>query len=673
MYIQKLRIKNFRSFADQEIIIDPLTAFVGRNGAGKSNVLHAIEFFYNLGMKLEAEDFHGRDTGAPAEITVTFTGFSAREREEFAPYILGDTLVVKKVTEFSDGNPVQKYYASSMQHPAFTGIRSISPKGEKTKEWNRLVESGAVANVGSKVRSADDIEPQMAAYEAGHPNELTPVESERQFFGPTNVGGGKLDNFTKFVMVPAVREAEEEVAGKRGAISQLLEMIVRRKIESRQDIIRFRTDFEERLKSLYSSENLTELPELAREITGTLNTYAPGVNLLLDWENPSLPNLPLPNAQARLEEDGFDCEIARKGHGLQRALILSLLQYLAGARPFVPIVDGVASGPQSTTPPREESPDLILAIEEPELYQHPLRSRFLCDVLCQLTRTWESGVAPRNQVLFTSHSPYFVALERFNNIRRVLKARPQGDASPIEQSLVRSFTLADAASAAATSTAATTTFTAEGFLSRARPVMNTIVNEGFFADAVLVVEGNTEYALFWALQGILQKEWYRKGIAVVPAFGKNNIDRPVIIFRGLQIPTYFVFDGDSSCREKPSRAETAARNRRYLRLAGKAPLDFPETIVERNWAVFGDKIETTIADEIGHDVYLEARRTAADAAGLASESDLLKNLDGACLFLETIYGNGLKITTLDSIVDRVDQLVEQSASRPVVSQPSPAR
>jgi len=56
-------------------------------------------------------------------------------------------------------------------------------------------------------------------------------------------------------------------------------------------------------------------------------------------------------------------------------------------------------------------------------------------------------------------------------------------------------------------------------------VMNTIVNEGFFADVVVVVEGTTDVCTLWKLQEIMGKNWSQLGIVTVPAGGKNNIDR----------------------------------------------------------------------------------------------------------------------------------------------------
>ena len=45
--IRKIRITNFRSFEDVTIDVTPLTIFVGCNDVGKSNVLRALDLFFN--------------------------------------------------------------------------------------------------------------------------------------------------------------------------------------------------------------------------------------------------------------------------------------------------------------------------------------------------------------------------------------------------------------------------------------------------------------------------------------------------------------------------------------------------------------------------------------------------------------------------------------------------
>ena len=57
MIIEEVHVKNFRSILDESLPCDCLTALVGRNGAGKSAFLRALEMFYEPSTKVIAEDF----------------------------------------------------------------------------------------------------------------------------------------------------------------------------------------------------------------------------------------------------------------------------------------------------------------------------------------------------------------------------------------------------------------------------------------------------------------------------------------------------------------------------------------------------------------------------------------------------------------------------------------
>ncbi len=53
MYIEKIIIKNFRSIVNEEIKAKNITVFVGKNDAGKSNILKALNLFFNNQTDLE--------------------------------------------------------------------------------------------------------------------------------------------------------------------------------------------------------------------------------------------------------------------------------------------------------------------------------------------------------------------------------------------------------------------------------------------------------------------------------------------------------------------------------------------------------------------------------------------------------------------------------------------
>lgn len=57
MIIRSVEVKNFRSIREAPLDCDNLTAIVGRNGAGKSSFLHAIDIFYDIAAPVTEEDF----------------------------------------------------------------------------------------------------------------------------------------------------------------------------------------------------------------------------------------------------------------------------------------------------------------------------------------------------------------------------------------------------------------------------------------------------------------------------------------------------------------------------------------------------------------------------------------------------------------------------------------
>ncbi len=660
MIIKSVEVKNFRSIRETCLDCDNLTAIIGRNGAGKSSFLDAIDTFYDIAAPITEEDFFNRDIGSTIEIRVTYSNLRDDEKEEFQPYIKDDRLIVTKRISIENDRIMQRYYAAALQIPRFAEIRAKPGKKERVSVWNEMVNSDELPNLGGKVRSADEVERLMSEYEANHPEFMEPIEREEQFFGPRNIGGGKLDKFTKYVLVPAVRKASDEASGKKGAIYQILDMIVLRKINAREDIQKFKSEFEERVKKLYSSENLTELPELGNSISQTLEKFAPGSQLKLGWDEVKPPEIPLPPARATLVEDSFEGEITRKGHGLQRALIVTLLQHLAMRVSIEPTAEDLDEEETGISKPKgleiSQGPDLILAIEEPELYLHPSRCRYLHNLLLQLSEKPGIGLGASNQIIYTSHSPYFIDLHHFDQIRMVRKIPSPDSLAP--QSVVARFSLEHAKEKIAkVCNVNPDVFTRDSFRARAIPIMNTIVSEGFFTDVVVVVEGLSEVGILWKLQEIMKKNWSRLGIVIVPAGGKNNIDRPVVIFQGLSIPTYFIFDADLHLKGKGGKEKDARnRNHRYLRLASVPIEDFPDTQVHKTWAVFEDTLEGILKKELGDKTFLLIQKEVASELGYDEMNRVNKNIEGAARFIELIYKMRYQIPTFEEIIEKITQL-----------------
>lgn len=640
MFIEKVQIENFRSIRNGDVSLGGITTFLGRNGVGKSTVLYALESFYNVGAQYSHLDYYNhQQTDTTVKIRVTYGNLRPDELAEFASHVHGGKLTVTKV--INQGGA--RYYGTVSQIPAFAELRKLGAN-EKRNGLKQRADAGEFPGFPEVPRKSEDVDRAMGEYEATHLELTQPIERETQFLGPRNVGGGKLDKFTKFVLVPAVRDASTEME-KRGAIMQLLDLIVTRSISSRRDFQEFKQEFEEKARQLYGKDNLPELVELGSLITNRLKRYAPGAELLIDFEELQPPAIPLPDAIVTVSEDNFKVPVRYSGHGLQRALILALLEQLSKTQPHAAIVnDASEAAPQE--PPR--IPDLILAIEEPELYLHPARSRYLAKILRELSQHGDTA-EPGTQVVCVTHSPYFVDVEHFDEVRMCRKVASV-DASEPHVTSFSSFTRLEASQRLAQITGRRPEeFTAQTFVARAAPVLNSIVNEGMFADVVVIVEGDSDVAALWAMQKLVGQRWDELGVVVVPVGGKSKIDRAVVTFQGFGIPTFFMFDGDKT------KNESSEINRVLLRLGAATEVDFPSTVVNQTFAVFEEDIEMYLRGVAG--VRFEPlREMCSERCGHDRPSSALKNSEVMSMFLSEASVEGIEFHILRQIVESISTI-----------------
>ena len=291
MKIRRLRIEGFRAFEQATLHLENLTALIGRNGTGKSTLLHALHCLFDPGHVLEHDDVcqigatPSTQKDTLVEIEAVFDELTEEETEEFKPYLSSQCLSVVKVYQ-EVGHP-GRYYGNTKSHPDFGAIRAIEDKRIRAAEFNRLVESGRFPAL-RKVRGAPEADALMDQYEKEHPDECTrTVRRAEQFFGSRNVGGGKLDKFTDFVLVPAVRDVAQDLTGKRSAIDSLVQMIVLRRVQDRADIRKAKEDVQQIISTSLRAENLPELSILECSLNEIFSHYCPDAKLHLDW--PSVP------------------------------------------------------------------------------------------------------------------------------------------------------------------------------------------------------------------------------------------------------------------------------------------------------------------------------------------------------------------------------------------------
>lgn len=262
-----------------------------------------------------------------------------------------------------------------------------------------------------------------------------------------------------------------------------------------------------------------------------------------------------------------------------------------------------------------------------------------------LRRLASRDSAPRQQVVYTTHSPLFVGIDRFDSIR-LLRREVDGPDRPRVTKVTKQ--TADEAIKVLQDAAGGTGFTGATFLARLTPLMTPWVNEGFFGDVVVLVEGEEDRAWILGTATSLGHDFPSLGISVIPCYGKSNLDRPYVVFSGLTIPTYVVWDGDNGDKDAKE-----GENRRLLRLVGATDEPWPSLRVTASHTVFECTLSETVRKEVGLEAHDAAVTAVIEECGMSTKKDAFKSPVVVETVVRRLREQGLRSATLDALVDAV--------------------
>jgi energy-coupling factor transporter ATP-binding protein EcfA2 len=625
MKIAAIRIKNFRAFADQTINLNDYTCLVGPNGGGKSTVLYALNMFFQEQTTLTADDFHQKHTGDPIEITLTFTDLDDQQRKDFAHYVRQGRLVVSSVGTFdpSAGTVDLTQYGERLGmnafRPYFEGNKKVADLRDVYGTLRKQFPDLPDANTQPKMTSA------LNDYEAAHPQDCTLLRSGDQFYGFTK-GTNLLAPHIQWVYVPAVKDATaEQVEARDSALGKLLARTVRAttNFEEGLDTIRAtaRTEYDKLLQQQQASLNA-----LSTSLQARLKEWAhPNVNLRVEWTGDPDKSVRIdqPFAHVVAGEDQFEGELSHLGHGFQRSYLLALLQELAGAN---------SAG----------APRLLLGCEEPELYQHPPQARHLAAVLQKLSGS-------NSQVIVSTHSPYFVSGNAFDDVRMIRKDRTTGASQVTQVSYGR---LADYVRTAT----GQPYVKPSGALAKIHQLLQSTLGEMFFTQRLILVEGPEDVAYlttYFALLG-KEEEYRRLGCHLVPTHGKNQMIYAVALAKAMKIPTFTLFDGDLDKPDKNGSRVMHQKENSALLHADGATLDDPMPAADywgEGIVMWASDIGTVVRDDIGEDLWKSYQEKADAQYGHAG--NLRKNTLHIGASLALAWDEGRKSARLGRLCEYI--------------------
>jgi len=390
MRLEKLLVKNFRGYKDETILdIANLTALIGKNDAGKSTLLEALEIFFNNKLIVcEREDLSVSCTSSERniEISCIFSGFppvltidSASETALDSEYLLNNEgfLQIKKtfsctaakpkaVTSIVCEHPTTNYYDDLLQLKqtdlkARLDLLNIEKNGIDLR--NNALIRGAIWN------HCDELNLQE--------REINVNDAEsKKIFGVLET---YLPSFALFQSDRSSNDSDKEITDPMSvAVSQAL-----LGLESEMNKIKE----EVRRKTMESAtRTLEKLKEMNQDLADSLL--------------PEFKTEPKFDSLFKLSiksDDGIS--INKRGSGVRRLILLNFFRAEA----------------ERKLSENEKQSNIIYAFEEPETSQHPSHQRMLVESFLKLSEKENC------QVLLTTHTPALGELLPLDSLRLVTK------------------------------------------------------------------------------------------------------------------------------------------------------------------------------------------------------------------------------------------------------------
>ena len=373
MKLVEVYIENFRGYAETaRVRFDELTTIVGKNDAGKSTVLEALEIFLNEG-KPERGDASVYSQSTSIRIGCTFTNLpsaivldTAAKTTLADEYLLNDAGNLEILKEWNvSSNTVKETVFAIALHPTNVDAndllslmnRDLKARLKKLKIDEKVANLSVNSSIRSAIRNALaplELKPSRIQLDKQDAKKVwEQIKPQLPLFAlfrsdrPSQDGDDEVQSPLKFAVTQALKEVEPDL----------------KKIE---DHVRTRaTDV--------ANRTLKKLSEMDAHLATELK---PDFKTDPKWDV----------FKFSLTGDN-DIPINKRGSGVRRLILLNFFRAEAERR-------------------REELGGLsiIYAIEEPETSQHPDNQKLLVQALREITSS------ENTQVILTTHTPGLAGL-----------------------------------------------------------------------------------------------------------------------------------------------------------------------------------------------------------------------------------------------------------------------
>jgi predicted ATP-dependent endonuclease of OLD family len=516
MKLKKITINNYRAIDNLEMSFYGYTSLIGQNNTSKSTILKAIYAFLNQ-EKMEQDDWRIGHNDESIIIGGIFDEIEEWERKTsgVAGIIQNDEIRLHAIWSKAGGKPQYEAYIQQEQiegwSDTFTVVKNCDYIFSIMQELD-IVNSSSFKTTGNKEKIKQKIRETF-------PDKIV-ITDAKWTSENISIEPALKQAIPNVEIIPAVRDASDEAKTQTTtAFGKLLNSIVMPAIQKTEEYSQLMTSVENLSKKIRGKDGIAqpeEIEALAKTISSQIAEII-DVKAILDIATPDTEKFLGSNAVIKLD-DGTETSIAYQGHGTQRALIFALIEALAKQKAENIQREGEEKLIRST----------ILLFEEPELFLHPHLMRRLKKSLQNL------GALGCWQVIISTHSPFLIDVID-NPKSLILLRRDQGF---VKLSQLHEDPFDDDSKEAL----------------RASLDFHPTVNEAFFANKVVLVEGDTEIAVLrhincpYKLYDISDEQYY--ATTVISCGGKWTIIALAKILVKFEIPFRILHDRDAHGRNE---------------------------------------------------------------------------------------------------------------------------
>src|SRR5690625_582963 len=381
--LKAIEIENFRSFKEKtRVDIDNLTTIIGKNDAGKSTVLEALEVFFNNDLvkidKSDANVFSDNDRISikcifeNVDYSLTLDEGAITKLSDEYLLIESNKLEILKVYDVSKGTIKPEIYLNAT-YP----IEFEEPLINFTQaQLKKMINDSEI--VDKEIKQNSNVSMRKGIYR--HVEETEGLNFESKLIKLSKQDGTKLwNNLSKRLPMFALFKADRPSNDEDSEVQDPMKLAVKQAL---LDVEEELNDIKESVKveaMKTASRTLEKLHEMDKDLAREL---IPDVSSEPRWN--SLFKLSL--------ESEHGISINKSGSGVRRLILLNFFRA------------------EAERERAKEDRGVIYAIEEPETAQHPDNQKMLIESLKELA-------VDNCQVMITTHVPGVAELLPVESIR----------------------------------------------------------------------------------------------------------------------------------------------------------------------------------------------------------------------------------------------------------------